>query len=69
MKNFASYEKTVVSKVQRIEHTVRMRLNSTKRELIRVLENVPNDAVIEMIVGDDEDGDYGEIVFVEEKKV
>jgi len=69
MKNFVSYEKTVVSKVQRIKHTVRMRLNSTKRELIRVLENVPNDAVIEMIVGDDEDGDYGEIVFVEEKKV
>lgn len=69
MKNFASYEKTVVAKVQRIKHTVRMRLNSTKRGLMGTLENVPDDAVIEMIVGDDEDDDYGEIVFAEEKNV
>ena len=66
MGNFASYEKVVTAKVVRTKHIVRIRLNEQVLDVIRTLKNVPQDAVVTMLVDDELEG-YGEIVFEEEK--
>ena len=66
-KLYAGYEKKIVSKLIKVKHIIRPRLNSTARDFRQLLKNVPDDAIIEMIDGDDGYDGYGEIIFVEEK--
>jgi len=74
MKHFASYEKNIESTVVNIKHTVRILLNSNRRNIEDALKNVPYNANVVLIIGDpsifsgDDEGteSYGEIVFNEE---
>ena len=66
-KLFASYEKTSVVKIEKITHTIRLRLNMTRNDVMGILNNVPKDAIVTMIVGDDTFDGYGEIIFEETK--
>ena len=47
--------------------TIRLRLNTTRNDVTGILNNVPKDATISMIVGDDAFPGYGEIIFKETK--
>ena len=49
-------------------HIVKVKLNCTKKQLLGALEHVPHDAVVSMVIQDDEveEGEfYGEIVYEE----
>ena len=67
MGNYASYEKYIVSKVEKITHTVRIKLNEPAGSVMKTLKNVPPDATVTMVVDDSELEGYGEIVFEETK--
>ena len=67
MKKFASYEKTHKITVEHIIHTVRILLNSTKGDLARILQDVPKNAKVTMIIDDSDLEGYGEIIFEEQK--
>lgn len=62
---FISYQKRSVVKIETIKHTVRLRLNDKKSDIIKTLENVPDDAIVSMVVDDTALGAYGEIIFEE----
>lgn len=64
---FATYEKNIESKVIQIRHTIRIKLNSNRRNIEDALKNVPYNAIVSMIIDDTDLGDYGEIHFLEEK--
>ena len=67
MKHFASYEKNIESTVVNIKHTVRILLNSNRRNIEDALKHVPYNAKVVMIIGDDEDTEsQGEIIFNEQ---
>lgn len=61
----ASYEKQFESIVTRVRHVVRARFNSDAKSLKKSLSNVPDDAILTMVV-DDEEG-VGELYFDQEK--
>jgi len=65
-KPFASYEKTDIVKIERIDHTIRLRLNARKIDVMDTLKNVPGHATISMIVDDIDLEGYSKIVFSEE---
>ncbi len=67
MKNGANYEKHVVNNIKTIRHIVRIRLNERASDVIQTLKNVPPNAIVAMVVDDNEIGGHGEIVFEEEK--
>jgi len=67
MKNFTSYEKTTEMKVITVKHTVRILLNASALSVKQTLDNVPNNAIVAMVVDDTELENYGEIVFEETK--
>ncbi len=60
---YASYEKITEAVVTRTRHIVRIRLNESAIDIKETLKNVPDDAVVVCIDGDDEHGDYGQINF------
>lgn len=71
-KQFSSYEKIVESKIIRIKHIIRIKLNQNAGSIKQLLESIPFDATVSLILGDGEcenNEDYGEIVFVEEKEM
>lgn len=70
MSKFASYEKTVEATVVKTTHTVRMKLNFTACSVKDALSNVPNCAILSMVIDDSIDNDgIGELVFSEEKQM
>ena len=69
MTQFASYEKEYVGRVETIRHTIKIKLNSRAIDIKTILANVPDTAIVTMIVDDSELGNYGEIVFEEAKSI
>jgi len=66
-KPFASYEKVIISKVEKIHHIVNIKLNESPQSIISLLSRIPKTAVLTSVVGDDEIGsDYAELTFEEE---
>ena len=66
-KQYASYEKEIVSKTVKIRHTVRAKLNEPVGSIVESLKNVPPNVPLTMVVGDDNNNGYGELIFEEEK--
>jgi len=64
-KRFASYERTSVVRVEKVTHTVRIRLNARKVDVMDALKKVPDGAVVAMIIDDSDTGGYGEVMFEE----
>ena len=62
-----NYTKEVRTSVVIVHHTVRIKLNEPLSEVLQSLQNIPPDAVVSMIIGDDKLGDYDKIRFVEEQ--
>ena len=65
---YSSYEKTVQAVVTKTKHVIRIHLNETAGQIMENLKNVPNSAVVAMVIGDHE-GEFdntGEITFHEE---
>ena len=71
MKNYTSYEKEVIARVEKIKHTVRIRINERAVHIIESLRQVPSDAVVTAIVDDSGFGvdGFGEIIFEEQRKI
>ena len=67
MSDYASYEKEIECIFTRIRHIVRIKPNSRAIDVKDTLKNVPNDAIVNLIVGDDDNDGIGEIYFDEEK--
>ena len=71
MEYFASYEKSVEAIVTRTRHTVRMRINARAVDIRAALSEVPDNAILTIVNGDettsDEDIQYGEMYFDEEQ--
>ena len=65
MKKCTSYEKEIITTIEKIKHTVRFKLNSKAADVIEILKQVPPEATVIMIVDDTELGGYGEVVFEE----
>lgn len=59
-----SYTKSTEVEIVRIKHNVSFHLNCTARQLKSYLHNVPDNAIVCMVVGDDDN--QPEIVFEEE---
>lgn len=69
IQDMPTYEKSIESIVTRTTHTVRIALNSDRESIEQTLKHVPYNAVVTMVVGDDDIGDnWGEIIFVEERQ-
>ena len=66
MNKFASYEKEVISKVIKIKHTVRIRLDSSALDVVQAFKYVPPEARVKKVIDDDTLAGYGEIIFEEE---
>ena len=67
MKNYASYEKHIVGRIETVRHIVRIKLNERASDIAQTLKRVPPDAIVTKVVDDLELEGYGEIVFEEEK--
>ena len=66
--HYSSYEKEVVNKTVTIQHIVRVKLNEPVESIIENLKKVPPNTPLVMLVGDDENGYYGELIFEEMKQ-
>ena len=70
MEIYASYEKKIISQIEKIQHTVRIRLNEKAGSIINTLRQVPPNATVTMVVDDSKlEGGFGEIIFEEHKEV
>jgi len=68
MNDFSGYTKVLENKLIRIKHQIKVRLNDKAIDIKALLANVPDNAILSMVVDDDEDG-IGELEFVEEKNI
>ena len=69
MSEYSGYVKTLESKLVRVKHQCNLRINSRAGDVKEILSNVPDDAILTMIVDDDYEEGVGELTFVEEKNI
>jgi len=60
------YSKKVITKVEKVSHTIRFNLNTLAGDLYSMIKQVPPEAVVVMVTGDDANRDaVAEIIFEE----
>lgn len=61
------YTKTFEMKILRVKHLVVFNMNTRKIDLVNMLNDVPDDAVVDEVIEDNEG--FSSIEFHEEKKI